>query len=118
MGFSQFLKSNNKLGELKKEAGRGFRIGEHLKNASRAIQLGQDVGKVMAVAALLVALESERLPARHIFVEMILVAAANVMQPKFNNWRYAGAGPDDGGGKELSRLQVHHTSFTRYTLED
>jgi hypothetical protein len=81
-------------------------------------ELCDDAGVANPVAALLVALESERLPARHIFVEMILVAAANVMQPKFNNWRYAGAGPDDDGGEELSRLQVHHTSFTRYTLED
>ena len=81
-------------------------------------ELCDDASVANPVAALLVALESERLPARHIFVEMILVAAANVMQPKFNNWRYAGAGPDDDGGEELSRLQVHHTSFTRYTLED
>ena len=40
-------------------------------------ELCDDAGVANPVAALLVALESERLPARNIFVEMILVAAAS-----------------------------------------
>ena len=49
MGFRQFLQSNNKLGELKNEAKKGFRIGQHLDNADGALALGSAIGKAAGV---------------------------------------------------------------------
>jgi hypothetical protein len=45
MGFAEFLASNNKLGEMKNEAKRGFRIGQHLDNTGVALTLGSAIGK-------------------------------------------------------------------------
>jgi hypothetical protein len=45
MGFHEFLASNNKLGEMKNEAKRTFRIGQHLDTAGAALSLGSAIGK-------------------------------------------------------------------------
>ena len=50
-----------------------------------ALELCDDAGIANPVAALLEALESERLPVTHIYMETILVSCYNIMQAKFNS---------------------------------
>lgn len=49
MGFHEFLASNNKLGEMKNEAKRGFRVGQHLDNTGAALSLGSAIGKAAGI---------------------------------------------------------------------